>query len=163
VAPLDRGAKIALAVVALVAFGLLAFVFTLGPTGTCVSCRRATGECVIRENYFFGLLRRRLLVHPQADVVEARLKRTARPVGGRARPPAVLELVFKDGTSYPAIDYVVVPWAQSKIDAFNRYLKDPAAPEIELDSLAPALAVAAPPVATGLILWGLVAWRRRRS
>jgi len=160
--PLDRGAKIALAVVAVVAAALLGFIFTLGPTGTRVACRRASGECVILESYGFGLLRERRLVHAQADVVEARLKATVQPAMGRARPPAVLELVFKDGTSYPAIDYLVIPWTRAKIDRFNRYLKDPADPEIELDSLAPSLAVLAVPAAAALFLGGLLAWKKRR-
>lgn len=161
--PLDRTAKVALGVVALVAAALLGFVFTLGPTGEHVSCRRATGECVIAESYGFGLLRERRLVHAQADVVEARLRAMVRPAMGRARPPAVVELVFKDGTSYPTIDFVLIPWAQSKVDEFNRYLKDPAAPEIDLDSLAPALAVLAVPAAAVLLLGGLLVWKKRRS
>lgn len=154
---LDRSTIIPLTVFLAAFAAILAFVFTLGPTSQGVACRRATGECEIRESYLFGLGATRRRVFPQSALASVRIEKPVNPVGSRVSPPMIVELDFKDGTTRPTVDYLFRSWARRKVDEFNRYLGDPTAPEMILDSTAPALAAlllfGGAPLLFGVLLW----------
>ncbi len=137
---LDRPSAIFLSFFLIFIMGILVFVFSVGPTYEKLVCRRSTGECEITESYFFGLAATRKRVFPQETISSARIKKVFPSyVGNRRSPPMILELVFKDGTSYPTVDFGFRPWTQKKVDEFNRYLRDTTIPEITVDSLAPLI------------------------
>src|SRR5689334_1920166 len=121
---LDRSVVIFLSFYGLFMAGLLVFVFCLGPTYEKFSCSRSTGQCEVIEKYFFGFGRTRRLTFAQESIASARINKTSSITMGHSSPPCVLVLVFKDGSSYPTVDFGFRSWALKKIDEFNRYLKD---------------------------------------